>query len=458
MSKPIAIPDGREVASRQVDPHRLAWGVLLAAFAIFCTIAIIAIAGIHYFLFQSAVPIKSRLSLGRGTVGIMELANSIEQVGRNGDALVTGMVISTDPQSQGTIQFLDPQAADSLVAAVTLHNGSVLTLRQAARPRFEWSQTRHVIELGTVSGRLSVTIPPFPGRDVLVNVETGSGAIVNLEGEGRYMINASSDQLSVINREGTATFIPPDLRQGHSIPADRQGIIHYEDNSVEQKPGYVNLVKDSGFQTLNGGQLDLQAWVCGNDPSDNPAGSYEFIDMNGLLPLRFIRADDATTHGRTSCVQSFGQGGVDITALDYNYLGVRATLNVESQSLNACGSDGSECPLMLRMDYIDDMGKGQRWFHGFYAREADPQSNYRQRCASCVQDHDLINQGAWYTYESPNLLTLLEETPPVSIVSIWFYASGHQWDVRIAEVALIGAHVDNVTDMPADEATAESDG
>src|SRR5690606_22123257 len=199
--------------------------------------------GINYFLFQSTVPIKSVLSLGRGTVGIMELANSIEQIGRNGDSLLAGTVISTDPQSQGTIQFFDPQAADDLVASVTLHNGSVLTLRQAARPRFEWSQTRHLIELGNVSGRLSVTVPSLPGRDVLVNIETGAGAIVNLEGGGRYMINASADQLSVINREGTATFIPPDLRQGHSIPPNRQGIIRYTDNTVEQKPGYVNLVR-----------------------------------------------------------------------------------------------------------------------------------------------------------------------------------------------------------------------
>jgi hypothetical protein len=459
LSEQVVVSDGREIVTRRVDPHRLAWGVLLAAFAIFCSIAIVIIAGINYFLFQSAVPIKSMLSLGRGTVGIMELANSIEQIGRNGDMLLTGTVITTDPQSQGTIQFLDPQAADDLVAAVTLHNGSALTLRQAARPRFEWSQTRHVIELGNVSGRFSVTVPSLPGRNVLVNIETGAGAIVNLEGAGRYMINASGDQLSVINREGAATFIPPDLRQGHSIPVDRQGIIHYSDNTVEQKPGYVNLVKDSSFQTLNGGQLDLQAWVCGNDPSDNPSGRYDFLSMNGLLPLRFIRADNATTHGRTSCVQSFGQGGVDITALNYNYLGVRATLNIESQSLNACGSDGSECPLMLRMDYIDDTGKGQRWFHGFYSREADPQSNYRQRCASCIQDHDLINQGAWYTYESPNLLTLLEETPPVSIVSIWFYASGHQWDVRIGEIALIGAHVDNVEVLPPSvEPTEDVDG
>lgn len=450
MSGQIAIPDRHEPAAHQLDPYRLAWGVLLAAFAVFCTIAIIAIVGINYFLFQSSVPIKSRLSLGRGTVGIMELANSIEQVGRSGDTLLTGTVISTDPQSQGTIQFLDPQTEDRLVALVTLHNGSVLTLRQATRPRFEWSQTRHLIELVNVSGRLSITVPPIPGREVMVNIETGAGAIVNLEGEGRYMINASGDQLSVINREGKATLISPDLRQGHIIPVGRQGIIRYEGNTVAQKAGYTNLVKDSSFQTLNGGQLELQAWVCGNDPSDNPAGQYEFVDMNGLLALRFVRGDNATTHGRTSCVQSFGQGGVDITAANYNYLGVRAVLNIESQSLNVCGSDGSECPLMLRMDYIDNTGKGQRWFHGFYAREADPQSNFRQRCASCVQDHDLINQGAWYTYESPNLLTLLEETPPVSIVSIWFYASGHQWDVRIGEVSLIGAHMDTIVDVPAE--------
>ncbi|MAS34180.1 MAG: hypothetical protein CL610_09240 [Anaerolineaceae bacterium] len=439
------------MTDRALDPHRLAWGILLLSFAIFCVLAVTVILAVDYFLFQSPVPVRPTLSIGRETIAVMESTGSSERVGYNGETVTVGTRISSYPQSQATLRFTDPQANDSLIAAITLHNSSVLTLRQASRPRFEWSRNSHLIELGNVSGRLSITVPDTADPNLLINIETAAGAIVNLEGAGRYTVNASADQLSVFNRHGNATFIPPDLRQGHSIPTNGLGTINYADNSVSQKPGYVNLLRDSTFDALEAdGSAKTQGWVCSSDPNDSPVGEYDFVPMDDVTVLRFVRGDDATTHGITSCVQSFGQTGAEIRADVYNYLALRATFYVEYQSLNACGFDGSECPLMVRMDYIDQNGEGQHWYHGFYAREADSQSNYRLRCASCIQDHDQISEKAWFTYESPNLLTLLEETPPASIVGLFIYASGHQYDVRLDEVTLTAARLDNPEIVPGD--------
>lgn len=447
MNPRITTAEMQAIKTRWIEPHRLAWGVLLVSFAIFCVLAAAAIIGIDYFLFQSTIPIYATLSLGRGTVGVMEPANPIEQIGRNGTLLTSGMVVGTDPQSQGTIRFYDPQADNHLIATITLHNNSGLTLREASRPRFEWSRARHILDLTRVTGKLSVDIFDMTGRELFISIATQAGAIVNLEGEGSYIVNAAPDLLSLVNRSGIATLIPPDLKQGHSVPVDGLGIVRYTDNSVEQRPGFVDLLADSDFSILraSGDGSTVPVWVCGNDPGDNPAGLYEFIPIEGELPLRFLRANNATNHGRTSCVQSFGQAGADILTNGYNYLSLRATFFIEYQSLNACGTDGSECPLMLRMDYLDANGDAQRWFHGFYAREAGDQDNYPLRCSTCLQDHDLINEKAWYTYESPNLLNLLTPVnadgtmglPPRSIVGVWFYASGHQYDVRLKEVALL---------------------
>lgn len=455
MTQDAAAPDIYIPGTHQIDPHRLAWGVLLIAFAIFCVIAAAVIIGIDYFLFQSTVPLRSILNSGRGTVGIMELANPIPQVGQNGALLPKGIVVSTDPQSQGTLQFVDSEGADTFIASVTLHNNSVLTLREASRPRFDWSRTRHNIDLINVRGKVSVDIAEIPGLDVLVRVETPAGAIIHLEGAGQYIITSMPSQLNVINREGRATFIPPDRRQGHSVPDDGLGIIYYDDNTVEQRSGYVDLLVDRKFRRLrtDGEGAAQQVWVCSNAPGDDPPGRYGFVSMQGLMPLHLVREDNATTHGETSCIQSFGQAGLDIQAAGLNHLALRATFHIQSHSLDACGTQGSECPLMLRMDYIDANGEGQRWYHGFYTREASPQSNFPQRCASCIQDHELINANAWYTYESPNLMTLLNTestTPPISIVGIWFYASGHQYDVRIDEVALLGARLDIVDSTAGD--------
>jgi hypothetical protein len=453
MSRLSAVSQSGLFRTRQIEPHRLAWGVLLLSFAIFCLIAATVIVGIDYFLFQSTVPVRSTLSLGRGSVGITDLSNPIQQVGRNDTFLTGGMAISTDPQSQGTIRFTDPADDFRLIASVTLHQSSNLILRQASRPRFEWSRTRHIIDLQNVSGRVSVDVPKSAPGNLLINMETMAGAIINLEGSGHYIINATDEQVTVHNRGGNATFIPPDLRQGHSIPNDGLGIIQYSDNSVQQTQGLVNLLRDSKFESLTDAQGGEQpSWVCGNDPDDRPAGQFNRLSAEGVKLLQFLRGDGATTHGRTSCVQSFGQTGMDIRSLNYNYLSLRTTFFIASQSLSACGIDGSECPLMLRMDYIDEQGEAQRWYHGFYAREADPRLNYPLRCSTCLQDHDLINEKAWYTYDSPNLLKLFQaEPPPASIVSVWFYASGHEYDVRISEFSLLAGQVAS-PDRPVDEA------
>ena len=440
-----AVPqDGSRM--RQVDPHRLAWGVLLIAFAAFCLLCVAGVLAVDFFLFQSSVPMEPVLSLGRGTVGLTNLSSSLEQVGRNNAAISPGMVVSTDPQSQGTILFYDTTSDEVLLASVTLSNGSSATLRGATRPRFEWSRTQPVISLTDVIGELSVEVPETSSKEVMINVQTGAGTLVTLQGPGEYIVNANAEQVTVFNRQGEAVLIPQDRQMGHFVPVDGMGTLTYADNSFSQNAGYVDLLADSGFEHLRDGTGETggPGWVCGSDPGDNPAGHHEFVWSDGMSVLRFFRGDGATSHGRTSCAQSFGQSGLDIQDSGFNYLSLSATLNIEYQSLSVCGFvDGSECPLMLRMDYIDANGDAQRWHHGLYAREAGPQSNYPLRCDTCLQDHDLVYGQAWYTYRSSNLLTLFNPDPaPASVVAIWFYASGHEFDVRVSNVSLIGAHLD----------------
>ena len=455
LSQSIATADKRRSVRYRIDPGRLAWGVLLVAFALFCVICIITILGIDYFLFQSTVPLPSTLSVGLGTMSVTDLANPTERVGRTGLGLPRGVIVATDPTQQGTIRFTDD--SDQLFASVTLHRSSSVTLLEAAGPRFSWSRSGYEIAMDNVVGKVDVNVPGTGDQSIRINARTPAGAIVNFEGAGKYIIEAASAQLRVFNREGSANIISPDLQIGRDIPVGGLGVVNYSDSSVGLRAGYIDLILDKEFESTQNFDsttgLD-SVWVCGHDPGDNPAGSYEMGVFDGSLALRFLRSNDAITHGRTSCVQSFGQSGIDISEDDYNYLTVRTTFYVDYQSLEACGTEGSECPLMLRMDYIDADGEAQKWYHGFYARE---QSAYPLRCSTCAQDHDRINEKAWFTYESPNLLSFFkpeageigaEDLTPRTIVALWIYASGHQFDVRIDEAALVAAHLENETIPP----------
>ena len=96
---------------------------------------------------------------------------------------------------------------------------------------------------------------------------------------------------------------------------------------------------------------------------------------------------------------------------------------------------------MLRIDYIDQNGQARKWYHGFYAMN-DMQLAYPLQCNSCAQAHEFINPRSWYSYDSGNLFTLFPpDERPSKILAVWFYASGHQYDVQLSEVALVGSRV-----------------
>jgi hypothetical protein len=46
----------------------------------------------------------------------------------------------------------------------------------------------------------------------------------------------------------------------------------------------------------------------------------------------------------------------------------------------------------------------------------------------------------WYPFDPPNLIPTLKQVgpPPVTLKSIWIYASGHTYQSQVAEVQLLG--------------------
>jgi hypothetical protein len=181
----------------------------------------------------------------------------------------------------------------------------------------------------------------------------------------------------------------------------------------------------------------LKDWVFNDNSS--PAGKAIADMLDGRPVLRFLRDNDATSHGETGCLRSWSREGQNVES--FNYLSLRATFKINYQSLSACGQDGSECPLMLIVEYRDKHDVNRRWIHGFYYF-VDPDRNFPLQCNSCLQVHEQINEKTWFTYDSGNLLNLLAnpdqlaEERPVSIIDVQFKSSGHQYDVTVGDVSL----------------------
>lgn len=459
-----AIEWGGKPAAGRIDPHHLAWGVLLLCFALFCVLLASFLLTAEHFLFQSALPMDVVLNVGRGTVSISDLANPVEQVGINGAAVPDGVIIRTDPQSQGTILFMDEEAGEQrMMASLTLQRDSRVTLLSAQRPRFPWSRRGHEIALQDVIGEMNLTITEHAGPGMRVFGKTPGRAWLEMRGTGTYTIEGASEELRLFNHSGSVRLESADGRQNRVIPVGGQGAVLYDEPRVDLRPGYSNLLQDEDFSQLSFGADATRgnAWTCDQGPTDGPPGSVEFIAMAGLQPLRLWRDDGVTTHGESFCVQHFGQSGLHLGELDLEYLSLRVSFYIEHASLGSCGTEGSECPVMLMIDYLDqeyigsqgDQQTGEngvravppggdaiKWRHGFYIRTRE---EWPRRCDTCIQDHQLVHGNSWYVYESPNLLTMFSPKPPPRvIVGVQVYASGHEYDVRIRDLALLAMRRD----------------
>ncbi len=432
------MPSGTLPSSR-MDPQRRAWGILLLSFAAFCMICVIFGIGVIYFLFQSQIPLNSTLRVGRGT-GVV----SGQAVVSGEPVLSNNEVLRTDPQSQISLFFRDSLENDRLIAAVTLRGDTSLMTWQMTRPRFEWSTGEYAIELRGLTGKMDVFVPDNLGRDIRVTVQTKQGDFAYLDGSGQYTLTVSSSQTQVFNRSGIAILIPNGTKTGHSVPVNGQGVIVYDTNPAEVviTDAPVNFLANSTFQEVftpaDSSSPQVVDWACNTKQDDLPRGSFQPEVVDGRSVMQLFRDSGATSHGETRCSRFFGQYGQDVTG--YNYLALRATFKIGYQSLNACGQDGSECPMMLQIDYSDAAGVGHRWIHGFYSL-LQPQLNYPLQCISCAQEHENIYANTWYTYDTDNLFNLLPpDSRPTSIANVQFYASGHEYDVYVGEVALLAGN------------------
>ena len=441
----------------RVSPERLAWGVLLIAFAVFCFIAVGSALAIHHYAFRSSLAMDMLLQVGSGTVGV-KFPNTAEQAATSQRVLTSDSTIrttTTDRWSQAVLSFRDDSADESLVAMVTLKSATSLHVLNASRPRFDWSTAVYSIDITELSGEIDVRVSDVFGHPIEIYIETIGGAEVRLTSGGIYRITALDTRVHATNVSGEAVMIAPDRLTAVSIPMGEEGVVFTDTNTFVRHPALVDLVANSDLATSMpaAGASEALAdppfvWNCSSGPPTNlPSGRYRAdVAPDGRRGFRLVRSEGANTNGYTRCEQTLGEAREGVDVREYDYLSLQTTLYIDYQSLSLCGIDGSECPLMLRVKFIDVNGNPGEWIHGIYAR-LDPGTNVPRRCDTCLDNHLQIYEKTWYIYNSENLFTLFQESQrPAIITDVVFYASGHQYDVYVDEVALLAGNLQNLTE------------
>jgi len=446
ISEPTTVIDEETYLSSSISPERMAWTVLLIAFAMFCILTVSTALGVYSFLFESTVSISATLRVAVGTVGITG-SDLIEEVERQQEVLTNEVKsISTDSQSQATIQFWNKVEQEdippSIIAAVTLQRNTFVTFKRAVAPRFEWSNNPYDIELSKLSGQLDILVTGVEENTFIMRIDTEQGVIINLNRNGRYSIIATDDEVSLLNLEGEAVvFFADDYTNNRLVPEGQEVTIRLGNRSIELKTAIENILTNGAFSLqpvmhdLEGIPVLPPGWGCRINQDEFPRGESSIEEFDGRVGIRLKRLNNATSHGEVGCVQPFGVDGLDIRG--YDSIKVVSTFYLNYQSLSKCGTVGSECPLMLLVTYDDQFGNTLSWYKGFYYDEL-LSNEYPARCSSCTQDHQNINEKVWYTYESDNLYNLIDEKlHPARIRSIEFYASGHQFDTIVSNMMIL---------------------
>lgn len=439
-----APPVSRESQHQQ----RAAWMVLVFAFSVFCVFCLASGLGLRYFLLDSTVPLQSILTVGRGTAGLTG-TDLIEQVVRFSREISNSSVITTDRQSQATLSFYDPYATDTLVADVTVRSDTIVDVSAMSRPRFEVSGLGYELALEDVSGRLKVVIPSGLSRPVRITIQSSAGNWIALTDSGVYFVDITPGVESVTNYRGNAIVISADGVVSQGVSNEQRALFYPASQQIYLVPAPVPLIESPTFtpgtviaSDGSPAQLLSPVWRCYSIANEEPIGTYTLAANEGRNGLSLERGGGARSHGETRCSYTLNAGqGIDVSGFDTLALDVQ--FKVLSHSLSACGMDGSECPLMIRLDYLPvGGGTAVAWFHGFFAT-FDPALNNPLVCASCTQEHEAVNPGAWYSYQSDNLFSLIPANlRPASIVNVVLYASGHEYDTFLNSAELYGGFND----------------
>jgi hypothetical protein len=424
-----------------VRARHLAWLVLGVSFLVFCSICTAVGVGVNFFLFESTLPLNARLVVARGTVGLAGI-DRIEQVVRTRETLTTRARIRTDRQSQATVSLYEGLQDEVWVAAVTVNPDSTLDIGSFTRPRFDWSSRRYELVLRDASGSFDVTIAPDLPREAVVTIRTAAGDYAMLTASGRYEVRVTDAHLIVTNYNGEAALYARDGSVDQVVGRGQRGALAADTLLPTLGSAHVDLIGASEMSAENVTLFDGSTasvrpgtWVCSNSANAGPLGQTRLATLEGRGALHLVRGTGTTTHGESVCAMNLGADAQGLDVREYDYLGLRVVFRIEGHSLSTCGTLGSECPMMLRLEYVPVSGaRARSWVHGFYAF-FDPMLTYPLVCDSCTQEHEFVNAGTWYSYRSENLLSLLPpELHPGSILAVRFIASGHDYDVYVSSL------------------------
>ncbi len=398
--------------------------VVLLAFAIFIAIAISIPLLISSLIRQSVRPMTSVAISNQGSLALVETNGDSSAIleTENGMLVNWGDNLITQSADNGTIVITHPET-EELIFRGQIYANTTLVLNEATTPRYEVNTLPDEVSLELKHGRMRVTLPQEKEPiTYLLDVPQGQ---IELFGPGQFAVVASEEETQVSVFEGVAKL----TSSGSVLDLSRSERAILMEGVAPDGPYATsrNLITNGSF---NAG---LDHWIAQDwliELADQPTGETKNETFTGDNSIRFIR--NGVGAAETAIRQTIDE---DVT--DFELLELVMTLRIHGQTLWVCGTVGSECPLMVRLEYEDELGIVRTWEQGFFAdgnvSESSPDS-----CQTCVlpsSRHQRVQPGRVIA-EEIDLNEALQGFPPSQIRSISVSSAGHAFDAEVFDIAL----------------------
>lgn len=412
--------------------QRLAWIILAASFFTCLLLTVTVPIAVSALLQNATQGLDVTVQANQGTVGIEEQNGPRRAVltGEPAQPIGPQTSIRTDTTASALVTVMAPEGQQTL-ATMQVAGNSTFQLDQAVAPRFGVSNHSFRILVDLQAGRVRVDMPPFGVRPLELALTTPQGGRIEVSESGRYMLEVSNDvtQVTVLS-DGRATV----SSQGQTLVLEPGQRVEISPDSAPVGPfdPARDLIRNGDFSE------GLDNWALFSwrvELPDQPKGETTVQPDGGDPVLRLTR--QGVGHADVRLTQSVNQ---DVS--DYESLRLSATLRIVDQSLGVCGVQGSECPLFIILNYIDDSGVSRVWQHGFFATGTIDDNLTPGACISCAvvqRPHDRVPLGQLYFYDVDLIQELATQgaLPPRYIESVTLVGSGHSFTTEVSDVALI---------------------
>lgn len=422
--------------------QRLAWAILLAAFAACAGLAVLIPWQTLIYLRTAHVGTATRAAALVGTLLLRRGAGEEPVAITPGNVhprVLEGDLVIADSQSQGLLIFSEPAPAPARdLATVQIYPNTQVEIRRARYPRFAVSPEPARIFLYVSIGRVRVTrLEGSRALHLVVQTPHGQAEVLS----GTLAVEVQNERTDFTVRGGVSRV------QGRGsiqeLRRDQRARIGL-DGRVEGPLGAGrNLLPDL-----------FQAPLPERDPEGpappNQWAIFNFVKQPGEPAGRVAQTAEAGRRALTLARTGFDHAQTGLFLIlnqdvrDFRSLQLHISLKILAQDVAVCGVVGTECPLMIRLEYKDINGNDRQWLQGFYAiGEVTPQTPDRclpQVCPPPYNPHVRVPLGEWYTFDSGNLMETLRAAgaPPATLTRLRIYASGHSYAVMFSELELIG--------------------